>query len=226
LSVQYCIPTVGPEFVARMEDILDLYEAPYDPRYPQVCFDERPYQLVSEKRLPLPARPAQPRRYDYEYKREGTCNLFVFFQPLAGWRHVKVTDRRTKVDFAYCLKDLVDVHFPQATLIRLVLDNLNTHKLHVLYEVFAPAEARRLARKLDSHYTPTHGSWLNMVEIEIAILSSQCLDRRIPAKTVLQQECAAWEQRRNDLQATVQWQFTAVDARDKLSRLYPSNLLR
>ena len=209
-----------------MEDVLDLYEQPYDPLYPQVCFDERPYQLVSEVRQPLPARPGQPYRYDYEYRREGTCNLFVFFQPLACWRHVKVTDRRTKVDFAYCMKDLVDLFYPDAQRIRLVLDNLNTHKPQVLYEVFEPAEARRLARKLEFHYTPKHGSWLNMVEIEIAVLSKQCLDRRIPSTDWLASEVAAWEQRRNEMEATVNWQFTALDARTKLKRLYPSDLLR
>lgn len=209
-----------------MEDVLDLYEEPYDPRYPQVCFDERPYQLVSEKRQPWPAQPGQPLRYDYEYKREGTCNLFVFFQPLACWRHVKVTDRRTKLDFAHCMKDLVDIHFPKAHIIRVVLDNLNTHKLKVLYEAFKPAEARRIARKLDFHYTPKHGSWLNMVEIEIAVLSKQCLKRRIPSTDTLAREVLAWQQRRNALRATVNWQFTSVDARVKLERLYPSNLLR
>jgi len=209
-----------------MEDVLDLYEEPYNPLYPQVCFDERPCQLISEKRQPLPAQPGKPLRYDYEYKREGTCNLFIFFQPLACWRHVKVTDRRTKVDFAYCMKDLVDIHFPLAKIIRVVMDNLNTHKLQVLYEVFAPDEARRIARKLEIHYTPKHGSWLNMVEIEIAVLSKQCLDRRIPSKPIMQREVLAWEQRRNALGATVNWQFTSTDARTKLSRLYPSNLLR
>lgn len=209
-----------------MEDVLDLYEQSYDPRYPQVCFDERPYQLVSETRQPLPARPGKPLRYDYEYKREGTCNLFVFFQPLACWRHVKVTDRRTKLDFAYCMRDLVDVHFPEAVMIRLVMDNLNIHKLRVLYEVFEPAEARRIARKLEIHYTPLHGSWLNMVEIEIAVLSKQCLDRRIPSRLTLEKEVLAWEQRRNALQATVNWQFTSTDARTKLKCLYPSDLLQ
>lgn len=209
-----------------MEDVLDLYEQPYDPLYPVVCFDERPYQLVSEVRQPIPAQPGKPLRYDYEYKREGTCNLFMFFQPLACWRHVKVTDRRTKVDVAYCLRDLVDLHCPDARVIRLVLDNLNTHKPEVLYAVFAPAEARRIARRLEFHYTPTHGSWLNMVEIEIAVLSSQCLDRRIPSKDLLIPEVAAWEQRRNTIGATVNWQFTSTDARTKLARLYPSDLLR
>jgi hypothetical protein len=209
-----------------MEDVLDLYAQGHDPLYPQVCFDERPCQLLSEVRQPLPARLGQPRRYDYEYRREGTCNLFMFFQPLACWRHVKVTAQRTKVDFAYCMKDLVDVLFPDAHCIRLVLDNLNTHKLEVLYEVFAPAEARRIARKLEFHYTPKHGSWLNMVEIELSVLSSQCLDRRIPSQSILAQQALAWEQRRNALRATVHWQFTSAKARTKLQRLYPSDLLR
>ena len=209
-----------------MEDVLDLYEEAYDPLYPQVCFDKRPYQLVSEVRQPIPAKAGQALRYDYEYRREGTCNLFTSFQPLAGWRHVKVTDRRTKVDFAYCMRDLVDIHFPDARRIRLVMDNLNTHRLDGLYEVFEPEEARRIARKLEIHYTPLHGSWLNMVEIEIAVLSSQCLDRRIPSRAILEQEILAWEQRRNAMGATVNWQFTSADARAKLERLYPSNLLQ
>jgi hypothetical protein len=209
-----------------MEDVLDLYEQAYDPLYPQVCFDERPCQLLSEVRQPLPARPGQPRRHDYEYRREGSCNLFMFFQPLACWRHVKVTAQRTKVDFAYCMKDLVDVLFPDARCIRLVLDNLNTHKLEVLYEVFPPAEARRIARKLEFHYTPKHGSWLNMVEIELSVLSSQCLDRRIPSQSILAQQALAWEQRRNAMGATVHWQFTSAKARTKLQHLYPSDLLR
>lgn len=162
-----------------MEDVLDLYAKPYDPRYPQVCFDERLYQLVSEVRQPLPAAPGQPVRHDYEYRREGTCNLFMFFQPLRGWRHLKVTDRRTAQDFAHCMKDLVEVHFPEATLISVVLDNLNTHTPAALYATFAPAEACRILRKLDFHYKPKHGSWLNMAEIELAVLSIQCLDQRL-----------------------------------------------
>lgn len=205
-----------------MEDVLDLYAAPYDPERPQVCFDERPYQLISETRAPLPARPGQPERYDYEYRREGTCNLFVVFQPLVGWRQVKVTERRTKQDFASCMKELVDVHFSEAQVVRVVLDNLNTHTPAALYEAFEPAEARRIARRLEFHYTPKHGSWLNMVEIEISVLSDQCLDRRIPDIHTLRREASAWQTARNERHVTVHWTFTTEDARAKLERLYPS----
>jgi len=205
-----------------MEDTLDLYAEPYDPRYPHVCFDEVPYQLVAETRIPLPMQPGKPERYDYEYRRNGTCNLFVFFQPLAGWRQVKVTERRTKLDFAQCMKELVDVLFPEAEQIRVTLDNLNTHTPAALYEAFDAAEARRLIRKLEFHYTPKHGSWLNMAEIEISVLTGQCLDRYIPDVTILKREVAAWQEERNARQATIDWQFTTAKARDKLKRLYPS----
>jgi hypothetical protein len=191
-----------------MEDVLDLYAEPEEPQYPVVCFDESPYQLISEVRQPVPAAPGQPVRYDYEYRREGTCNLFMFVQPLVGWRHVKVTDRRTAQDFAHCMKDLVDSHFPQATLISVVLDNL--------------AEARRMLRKLDFRYTPKHGSWLNMAEIEFAVLSTQCLDRRIPDQAIVRRCIDAWEAGRNAVQATINWRFTTTKARRKLKRLYPS----
>lgn len=206
-----------------MEDTLDLYAEPYDPRYPHVCFDEVPYQLVAETRVPLPMQPGKPERYDYEYRRNGTCNLFVFFQP-AGWRQVKVTERRTKLDFAQCMKELVDVLFPEAEQIRVTLDNLNTHTPAALYEAFEAAEARRLVRKLEFHYTPKHGSWLNMAEIEISVLTGQCLDRYIPDVTTLKREVAAWQEERNARQATIDWQFTTAKARDKLKRLYPSQL--
>ena len=205
-----------------MEDTLDLYAEPYDPRYPHVCFDEVPYQLVAETRVPLPMQPGKPERYDYEYRRNGTCNLFVFFQPLAGWRQVKVTERRTKLDFAQCMRELVDVLFPEAEQIRVTLDNLNTHTPAALYEAFEAAEARRLVRKLEFHYTPKHGSWLNMAEIEISVLTGQCLDRYIPDVTTLKREVAAWQEERNARQATIDWQFTTAKARDKLKRLYPS----
>jgi len=204
-----------------MEDILDLYAEPYDPKYPQVCLDETPYQLIEETRRPLPRQPGRPERFDYEYRRHGTVNLFVFFQPLTGWRQVKVTERRTKQDFAHCLKDLVDVHFPEAERIRVLLDNLNTHTPASLYETFEAAEARRILRKLEFHYTPNHASWLNMVEIEISVLMGQCLDRRIPDVETLQSEIAAWQAERNAQQAKVNWQFTTGKARDKLNRLYP-----
>lgn len=205
-----------------MEDTLDLYAEPYDPRYPHVCFDEVPYQLVAETRIPLPMQPGKPERYDYEYRRNGTCNLFVFFQPLAGWRQVKVTERRTKLDFAQCMKELVDVLFPEAEQIRVTLDNLNTHTPAALYEAFEAAEARRLVRKLEFRYTPKHGSWLNMAEIEISVLTGQCLDRYIPDVTTLKREVAAWQEEHNARQATIDWQFTTAKARDKLKRLYPS----
>jgi DDE superfamily endonuclease len=219
---EWCIPVVSPEFVWRMEDILALYAEPYDPRYPVVCVDESPYQLVSEARQPLPMVPGQPTRYDYEYRREGTCNLFMFFQPLKGWRHVKVTDRRTAKDFAYCMQELVDVHFPKAALISVVLDNLNTHTPAALYEAFPPAEARRLLRKLDFRYTPKHGSWLNMAEIEFAVVSKQGLDQRLPTQEMVRRTTTAWETQRNAVQATVHWRFTIAKARRKLKRLYPS----
>lgn len=205
-----------------MEDLLDLYAEPYDPRYPVVGFDELPSQLVSEVRQPLPVAPGQPARYDYEYRREGTCNLFMMCQPLAGWRHVEVTERRTAQDFARCMQALVDVQFPEATLISVVLDNLNTHTPAALYQTFPPAEARRMVSKLDFHLTPKHGSWLNITEVELAVLADQCLARRLPDRNTVQREVAAWEARRNAAKATVQWRFTTAKARRKLRRLYPS----
>jgi hypothetical protein len=205
-----------------MEAILDLYAERYNALRPVICFDEMPYQLVAEKRLPLPLQPGKPVRYDYEYRRMGKCNLFMFFQPQAGWRHVQVTERRTKQDFAHCMKDLVDVHFPEAQVIRVILDNLNTHTPGALYETFAPEEARRILRKLEFHYTPAHASWLNMVEIEFSVLDRQCLDRRLPTITLVCSEIAVWEDRRNQQQAMVDWQFTNTKARTKLDYLYPS----
>jgi DDE superfamily endonuclease len=204
-----------------MEDVLDLYAEPYDPQYPLVCFDESPYRLVSEVRQPLPAAPGQPARYDYEYRREGTCNLFMSFEPLQGWRHVKVTDRRTAQDFAHCMKDLVDIHFPQAAVVSVVLDNLNTHTPATLYATFPPAEACRIVRKLDFHYTPKHGSWLNMAEIEFAVVSTQCLDRRLADQEKVRRAIAAWQARRNAEKATVDWRFTTAKARRKLKHIYP-----
>ena len=205
-----------------MEDVLDLYAEPEDPKRPRVCFDECPYQMISETRQPLPGEPGRPQRYDYEYKREGSCNLFMFVQPHVGWRHVKVTDRRTKADFAQCMKDLVDLHFPDADLIRVTLDNLNTHTPAALYEAFAPAEARRIIRKLEFHHTPKHGSWLNMAEIEFSVLAGQCLDRRLPDSTTVNAEVGAWETERNAERATINWRFTTDKARSKLEQLYPS----
>lgn len=205
-----------------MEDVLDLYAEPEDAKRPRVCFDECPYQLISETRQPLPGKPGRPQRYDYEYKREGTCNLFMLVQPHVGWRHVKVTKRRTKADFAQCMKDLVDLHFPDADLIRVILDNLNTHTPAALYQAFEPAEARRIIRKLEFHHTPKHGSWLNMAEIEFSVLTGQCLDRRLPDSTTVAAEVAAWETERNAERATIHWRFTTDKARSKLEHLYPS----
>jgi hypothetical protein len=205
-----------------MEDVLDLYAEPYSSSRPVVCFDERPVQLLGEVRQPLPPQPGQPQRIDYEYHRNGTCNLFTYFQPLAGWRHVEVTDRRTKQDFADCMKSLVDVHFPLAEIIRVVIDNLNIHTPAALYETFEAKEARRILKKLEFHYTPKHGSWLNQVEIELSVLSRQCLERRIPEQEILTQEITAWEESRNQARVTVAWRFTTTDARVKLQRLYPS----
>jgi hypothetical protein len=216
------IPTVGAEFVCRMEDVLDLYAEPYDPARPVVCFVETSKQLIAETRVPLPMEPGKPERLDYEYERNGTANLFLVTQPLGAWRHVDVTDQRTKHDFAQQMRDLVNRHFPDATTIRVVLDNLNTHTTAALYEAFPPAEAGRLRRKLEFHYTPIHGSWLNMAEIEFSLLARQCLNRRIGDRDSLVTEVAAWEAARNEQRATIHWQFTVEDARRKLHRLYPS----
>ena len=207
-----------------MEDSLDLYAEPYARRYPVVCFDASPYQLVSEVRRPLPGAPGRPVRYDYEYRREGTCNLCMFFQPLQGWRHVKVTARRTAQDFAHGMQDLVDMHFPNARLISVVLDNVNTHTPAALYATVAPAEAHRILRKLDLRYTPKHGSWLNMAEIEFAVVAKQCLNQRLPNQVTVGQTTTAWETRRNTAQATTHWQFTTPKARCKLKGLYPASL--
>jgi hypothetical protein len=215
------IPSVSGEFVARMEDVLDLYGEPEDPKRPVVCFDECPYQVVEEVRQPIPAEPGQPERVDYEYKRNGTCNLFMMLAPDKGWRHVEVTDRRTMVDFAQQMKALLDEHFPDAEVIRVVMDNLNTHDPGSLYEAFAPLEARRIAKKLEFHYTPKHGSWLNAAEVELAALANQCLGRRIPDTDSVRREVGAWECRRNEDGIKVNWRFSSTDARTKLSRLYP-----
>jgi hypothetical protein len=189
--------------------------------YPAICFDELPYQLISETRQPLPLQSGNPVRYDFEYRREGTCNLFMFLQPLVGWRQVKITARRTTQDFAECMHDLVEVHFSEAKKIRVVLDNLNTHTPAAFYETFPPAQARHLARKIEFHYTPEHSSWLNMAEVEISVLTEQCLDRRLESREVLAKEVAAWEAERNAAKATIDWRFTIPRARDKLKRLYP-----
>jgi len=203
-----------------MEDVLDLYEQPYDPKQPVVCFDEKSVQLLAETRVPQPAAPGRPLRYDYEYERKGTANLFVAVEPLGAWRQVTVTERRTKQDFAHEMARLVD-HYPEADCIRVVLDNLNTHKPTSLYETFPPAEARRILRRLQFHYTPKHGSWLNMAEIEISVLSRQCLRQRIGEVERLQREVASWQAQRNRQGITTKWRFTVNDARRALPRLYP-----
>ena len=205
-----------------MEDILEVYQRPYDRQRPLVCLDESSKQLIAETRVPIAAKPGQPGRHDYEYRRNGTANLFMMFAPLEGWRHVKVTDRHTAVDYAQVLKELSDTHFPGSAKIVLVQDNLNTHKPASLYEAFPPAEARRLVERFEWHYTPKHGSWLDMAESELGVLSSQCLDRRIPDQQVLKVEVEAWEADRNRKHAKANWQFTTADARVKLRRLYPA----
>ena len=205
-----------------MEEVLDLYAMPYDPLHPKVNFDEMSKQLIEETRTPLAAAVGKAERFDYEYKRNGTRNLFVFCEPQAGWRHLAITPQRTKLDFAAQMKWLVDEQYPQAEWIDVVLDNLNTHKAASLYEAFAPAEARRLLRKIKFHYTPKHGSWLNMAEIELSILQRQCLARRIGDETKLAAEVAAYEECRNREKAKIDWRFSLADARTKLKRLYPS----
>jgi hypothetical protein len=206
-----------------MEDVLELYHRPYDPQRPLVCMDETNRQLVSETRVPIPASPGHVRRYDYEYERMGVADVFVFTEPLAGWRCASVTEHRAAIDWAQQVKTLLDVHYPKALVVRLVMDNLNTHCLGSLYEAFPPAEARRLAKRLEIHYTPKHGSWLNIAEIEIKALSVQCLDRRIPNIDILRREVTAWERDRNRTSVGVDWQFTSKDARIKLRRLYPQH---
>lgn len=207
-----------------MEEVLELYTLPYDPSYPLVCFDESCKQLISEVQQPLTAEPGQPKRFDYQYEREGVCNLFMFFEPLKAWRHVEVTAQRTSIDYARQMKYLVDERYPEAEKIRVVQDNLNTHVKASLYKAFTPSEARRILGKLAFYYTPKHGSWLNMAEIEFSVLSRQCLNRRISAKETLIREVEAWEQQRNQASAPVNWQFTTENARTKLTRLYPSIL--
>jgi len=205
-----------------MEDVLEVYHLPHDPDYPVVCVDETLKQLVVETRVPIPTKPGQPARYDYEYERNGTANLFMMFAPLEGWRHVEVTDRHTALDYAQVLEYLSDTRFPSAKQIRLVQDNLNTHKPASLYEAFPAPEARRLVERFEWHYTPKHASWLDMAESELAVLSSQCLDRRIADKPTLAEEVAAWEDDRNRHHAKADWQFTTADARIKPKRLYPA----
>jgi transposase len=223
LKQQWVIPPkANSAFVAAMEDVLAVYTRPRDPDIPLVCLDETSKQLTAETRAPVPMKPGQPARSDYEYERNGTANLFLMFAPLEGWRHVKVTDRHAGMDYAYALKDLSDTYFPDARKIILVQDNLSTHRPASLYEAFPAAEARRLVERFEWHYTPKHGSWLDMAESELGVLSSQCLDRRIPDKQTLIDEIAAWEDDRNVNHAKADWQFTTADARIKLKYLYPS----
>ena len=204
-----------------MEDVLDLYAQPYAPKRPILCMDEATKQLISEVREPIPLQPGQPLKYDYQYRREGVCNLFMFFDPLTGWREVLLRESRTKRDWVLCLQQVVDEHFSEAEVVRIVQDNLNTHNPAAFYEVLEPAEAKRLLDRLEFHFTPLHASWLNMVEIELSVLSRQCLNQRIPTVQKLQKEVKAWVNRRNKHDKTVDWQFTTADARIRLKRLYP-----
>jgi transposase len=221
LQKMWCVPKVDGEYVARMEDVLDLYAEAPDPLRPVVCFDETPRQLIGEARVPVRAEPGKPARVDYEYVRNGTANVFMFVDVNRPWRHAKVTDQRACVDFAKCMRDLVDVHYPSAERIRVVLDNLSAHSAGALYQTFEPTEARRILAKLEFHFTPKHASWLNMVEIEIGVMVAQCLNRRIPDKATLVREIAAWERRRNRDKAKINWMFTIDRARAKLGRAYP-----
>ena len=213
---------MSADFVAHMEDVLDLYAEPYDSQRPVVCFDESSTQLLADVREPQPARPGRPKREDYEYRREGTRNLFLACEPKAGWRHVAITERRAAEDFAHQMQWLVDEAYPDVPVIRLVLDNLNTHKVASLYDAFLPEEARRLAKRLEFHYTPKHGSWLNMAEIEFSVFSRSCLRQRLPDEESLCREVQALELERNQAKARINWQFGILDARHKLQRLYPS----
>jgi transposase len=217
----WCILELNAEYVARMEDVLALYAEPPDPQRPVVCFDETPRQLIGETRVPVRAAPGQPARVDYEYVRNGTANVFMVVDVNRPWRRAKVTDRRTFVEFAECMRELVDEHYPEAQRIRVVLDNLSVHSPAALYQTFDPVEARRILSRLEFHFTPKHASWLNMVEIEIGVMVGQCLDRRIPDKATLIKEVAAWERQRNTAQARIQWMFTVDRARQKLDRAYP-----
>lgn len=214
-------PEHSGAFVAHMEDVLDVYQTPYDPQVPMVCMDEQPVQLIKATRQPLPAAPGQPEKVDYEYERNGTANIFMFTEPLNGTRHVHVTEHRTAVDWANEIRDLLEGRYPEAARVRLVCDNLNTHGMGSLYEAFPPEQANKLASRLEIHHTPKHGSWLNIAEIELSVLTMQCLDRRLPDMETLTKETQQWEQRRNASQKGVDWQFSTLDARIKLKRLYP-----
>lgn len=221
LQEEWCIPKPSAEFVERMEDVLEVYKQPYDPFRPVVCLDETNRQLIGETRQPIPMAKGQPQIYDYEYVRNGVADIFMMFEPLAARRYTEVTETRTKIDFAYRLQELSDRYYPHAERIILVMDNLNTHTLASLYEAFAPEEARRIAERFEIHYTPKHGSWLNMAETEIGVMSRQCLSRRIPTRDDMAFQVKAWTCSRNAANLTVDWQFTTEDARIKLKHLYP-----
>jgi hypothetical protein len=221
LKEQWCIPQANADFVWRMEDVLDVYQRPEDPRRPVICLDETSRQVLAAVRSPLPMEPGQPARHDPEYAREGVVNCFLVTEPLRGWRQVRVSTQRTRIDWAHCVKDVVDVDYPDAECLVLVMDQLNTHSPASLYEAFPPAEAKRLADKLEIHDTPTHGSWLNMAEIELSVLQRQCLDRRLGDRTTMEREVAAWVAARNEAATSIDWRFTTADARIKLKRLYP-----
>jgi hypothetical protein len=222
LKEQWCIPPeANGEFVWHMEDVLDVYTRPADPSRPLVCLDETSRQVLADVRAPLPPTPGCAARHDPEYVRGGVANVFLDTEPLRGWRQVQVSDRRTRIDFADCIKELIDIHYPTAERIVLVMDQLNTHSPASLYDAFPPAEAKRLADKLEIHYTPKHGSWLNMAEIELSALQRQCLDRRLGDRATMEREVAAWVTARNGTTTTIDWRFTTADARIKLKRLYP-----
>ena len=214
-------PEQDANFVAKMEDVLSVYKRPYDPERPVVCMDEMPRQLIKEVRKPLPMESGKPKRHDYHYERNGVVNLFMFFEPLAGWRTVMIRERRTKVDWAHCMKRLLEQHYPDVDRVVLVMDNLNTHGLSSFYEAFPPEEAHPLAQQLEIHYTPEQGSWLNMAEIENSAMARQCLSRRIPEKKAMKEEALAWSKRRNENGTVANWHFRTEDARIKLRRLYP-----
>lgn len=222
MKKQWCIPAkYNAEFVARMEDILEVYALPYDQNIPLICMDEQPCQLLDEKLEPLAMRVGSIKKEDYEYVRKGTCSIFVFTEPLKGWRHVHASERRTKIDWALQIEELLEVHYPNAEKIRLVMDNLNTHSISSLYVAFPAEKALRLAKRLEIHFTPKHGSWLNIAEIELNVMTLQCLGRRIPSIEFLNSELAAWQQQRNSSLKTVHWHFSTATARDKLKHLYP-----
>jgi hypothetical protein len=223
LKTSWCIPPEqSSAFVAAMEDVLAVYARPYDKNRPVICMDEKPYQLLGDVREPLPVKPGKPAREDFEYERNGTCSIFIFTEPLAGWRYTEAFPRRTKIEWAHCIRRLLNEHYPDVEKVVLVMDNLNTHTLSSLYEAFPPEEAFHLAQRLEIHYTPKHGSWLNIAEVELAAMAVQCLgQRRIPDLLTMNSELAVWHTRRNRKQKGVDWQFTTSDARIKLKRLYP-----